>query len=160
MNKKLLKKKIEQFLKFYGVCYQIEEDREKEKLWVNLFSQSKTEEHPELGNLEIYIGVYRNYLYFHLLGWECVEKVEKSEDIPFLDIFSILELFFQKKLKIQVTLSGDNKAYEWKIYVFKDYRWELISHSQKFWKKIFASKKKLELNVDDLMLEKEGGNVC
>lgn len=159
MNRKLLQQKIEEILHSRQLVFKTEKDNKKEQTFIHFFPENLDHVLCELEHPEIYIAIYKNYVIFHVLGWETIEKVDNPEDIPFLNLFKILDSFLDKKMKIRISLSR-NKPYEWKIFLLHKGQWSFFSHYRKLLKKWFSPKKVLEFNIEDLRMGKKGGEIC
>lgn len=150
MNNKLLKQKLEFFLKEKEIPFKIKENKNKTYATFLVFPNSNFKTiNPVLESESLFIHISVNYMVFHLFGWENIEKPSTFKEIEESEIFSLLKLFLEKKLKIKIGVKK-NKIINWKIFAFQEESWKLLFNSKRFFFQTKKTVENFEINIDDL----------
>ncbi|HCL57845.1 MAG TPA: hypothetical protein DHW82_12680 [Spirochaetia bacterium] len=148
MKLKLFKKVIDSILSIYELPCHIEENRKEETLSYSLF--------PNLiffHKIKAFtIQIQKNFFILDILGWKIMEKIETEEfsayqEVYQLEVFQIIEDFFQRKIKIKLFLTR-GKPYLWEIYRLNQDGWNLFHKYRKSFS--FHKKHFMELDFDSL----------
>lgn len=145
--------KIEDFLKSKNVVFVSEGERKSNYFMIRLLLTHNL----DLIQNGIKIEIYRKYIILNILGWEILEKIPEDDNLN-LKIFSILNSFFQKEMKIRIFLKNQ-KPYFWKIYHFRQHNWQLYGHHGKPLRFPWQKKTTTELDIDALILQNEGEDI-
>lgn len=154
MNRKILKQQLELLLKNNNIKYNVSDD--KAVLHTRFqFSPQKSSifESENFQDQDIFLDIYKKYVYFHLLGWEIMGRLDSADDIENFYFLNFLHAFFNKLIKVRINFSG-RKPVKWEIFWLKDNHWQAVAKSKKWPACIFGKKSKIEFNIDDLKLSR------
>ena len=148
MNRKIIKQKIEESLTESQMDFNIIENKKRE--WINFslnFKQNNSLSNEIFSNEEAYISIYKNYMVFHLFGWEYLEKFIIDDEKSGINFLKLLNSFLEKRMKLKVYCSKYH-IYKWKVYILNENQWKLSYQNHKFFHFFYSEDKVFEINTE------------